>query len=82
MKLFPDKKGLKKSLIFGPFFPGKKGMKNFGKFLAPFPDKKGMEMWQIVFLLLAVLLLIFLIFWFGILGGQLGDLFGRLEEVF
>jgi hypothetical protein len=51
-------------------------------FFLPFRNKKGMEMWQIVFLILAVLLLIFLIIWYGVLGTQLGDLFEKLGEVF
>jgi type VI protein secretion system component VasF len=47
-----------------------------------FTDKKGMETWQLVLIILAVLLLVFLIFWFSVLGTELGDLLKKLGGIF
>ncbi|MBS3169306.1 hypothetical protein J4210_02375 [Candidatus Woesearchaeota archaeon] len=38
------------------------------------PGKKGMEMWQLVLLILALILLVFLIAWYGGLNKELGGL--------
>ncbi|HLC81896.1 MAG TPA: hypothetical protein VJH68_04525 [Candidatus Nanoarchaeia archaeon] len=46
-------------------------------------NKNGeMEMWQIVLIILSVLLLLFLLVWFGQLGGDLKGLLGKLGEIF
>ncbi len=53
--------------------------------LSRFPrimNKKGMEMWQLVFLILALLLFFFALAWYGGLNTQLGDLFAKWNEVF
>ena len=44
-------------------------------------NKKGMETWQLMLMILAVLLLIFLIVWYASLGSELGGLFERLEDI-
>lgn len=44
--------------------------------------RKGMEMWQLVLLVLAIILLLFMIVWFGVLGGSLERLFGKVGELF
>ncbi|MBS3139383.1 hypothetical protein J4479_00085 [Candidatus Woesearchaeota archaeon] len=44
--------------------------------------KAEMEMWQIVLIILSVLLLLFMIVWFGQLGGDLKGLLGKLGEIF
>jgi hypothetical protein len=41
-------------------------------------DKKGMEMWQLVLMILALLLLVSLLIWYGGLGGMIEDLFNKL----
>ncbi|HIG93214.1 TPA: hypothetical protein HA242_03790 [Candidatus Woesearchaeota archaeon] len=41
-------------------------------------NKKGMEMWQLIFILLAVLLFLFMLIWFGILNKDLAGLFDKL----
>lgn len=44
---------------------------NSGMFIS---GKKGMEMWQLVLLILALVLLVFLIAWYGGLNKELGSL--------
>jgi len=44
-------------------------------------NKKGMEMWQLVLMILAILLLLFMIVWYGALNNDLGDLFGKLGDL-
>ena len=39
-------------------------------------------MWQLLMILLAVILLLFFVAWYGALGSDLGDLFGKLGELF
>lgn len=44
-------------------------------------NKKGMEFWQLVLIILAALMLLFFIVWYGVLGGNIEELidkFGRL----
>ena len=43
--------------------------------------KKGMEMWQLVLMILAILLLVFLIVWSIGLNHSLGDLFSKLGDL-
>jgi hypothetical protein len=45
-------------------------------------NKRGMEMWQLLLILMAVILLLFFIAWFSILGPELSDLFGKLGDLF
>lgn len=46
-----------------------------------FNDTKGMEMWQLLLILLSVILLLFFIIWYSTLGGDLGDLLGKIGEL-
>jgi hypothetical protein len=41
-------------------------------------NKKGMEMWKLVSIILVLVLLLFVIMWFGGLNEGLGGLFDRL----
>ena len=41
--------------------------------------KKGMEMWQLILMILALVLLLFVIAWYGGLGGELSGLFDKLK---
>ena len=41
-------------------------------------NKKAMEMWQLVMLILAVLLFLFLVVWFGFLNKDIGILLDKL----
>jgi len=43
--------------------------------------KKGMEMWEIVIIILALVLLLAVIIWYGILGGEIKSLFGIFEDL-
>ena len=43
--------------------------------------KKGMEVWQLVFLILAIILLVLVVMWYGGLNKQLPDLFEKLIGV-
>ncbi|MEK6951150.1 MAG: hypothetical protein AABX13_05500 [Nanoarchaeota archaeon] len=43
--------------------------------------KKGMEMWQLVFLILAIILLLFFLAWYGLLGKDLASLLDKLGEL-
>ncbi|MBU0459517.1 MAG: hypothetical protein KJ597_03775 [Nanoarchaeota archaeon] len=43
--------------------------------------KKGMEMWQIVLLVLAILLLLFLIGWYGGLDQKAGGFLDKLANL-
>jgi len=42
--------------------------------------KKGMEMWQLVLMILAIILLVFIVAWYSGLNQSLGSLFGRLGD--
>ncbi len=44
-------------------------------------SKKGMEVWQLVLLILAIVLLVLVIMWYGGLNKQLPDLFEKLIGV-
>lgn len=44
-------------------------------------NKKGMEMWQLVLIIIALLLLFFAITWFSLLNNDLGELLGSLERL-
>lgn len=44
--------------------------------------KKGMEMWQLVFLILAIILLLFFLTWYGFLGKDLANLLDKFGELF
>jgi hypothetical protein len=57
-------------------------MKLLSFFWALFPSgKKGMEMWPLVFLILAIILLLFFLTWYGLLGKDLASLFDKLGEL-
>ena len=43
--------------------------------------KKGMEMWQLVLLILALILLLAVIVWYGFLGGEIDKLLGKLGDL-
>lgn len=45
-------------------------------------NKKGMEMWQLVFLILAIILLLFFLTWYGFLGKDLANLLDKFGELF
>lgn len=47
-----------------------------------FPGKKSMELWPIVFMVLALLLLFVVIIFWGELGDALDDLLNRLLGIF
>ncbi len=47
-----------------------------------FNNKKAMEMWQLVMLIMALLLLFALLAWYGALGQNLEVLFTKMGEVF
>jgi hypothetical protein len=60
-----------------------KGTQKTKHFVGLFPKgKKAMEMWQIVMIILAVMLLLFFITWYGVLGGKLGGFFKKLGDLF
>ncbi|MBI2102861.1 hypothetical protein HYT55_03410 [Candidatus Woesearchaeota archaeon] len=40
--------------------------------------KKGMEMWQLVLMILALILLVFVIAWYGGLNKEISGLLGKL----
>ncbi len=44
--------------------------------------KQGMEMWQLVMIILAVLLLLFILVWYGSLGSELQSLLERMGGFF
>jgi len=44
-------------------------------------NKKAMEMWQLVLLILALILLLTVIVWYGVLGGEMGELLDKLGEL-
>ncbi|MBI4151601.1 hypothetical protein HY496_01410 [Candidatus Woesearchaeota archaeon] len=44
--------------------------------------KKGMEMWQLVLLILALVLLVFIIVWYGGLNKEIGNLLEKFGELF
>ena len=39
--------------------------------------KKGMESWQLVLIILAALMLLFFIVWYGVLGGNIEELIDK-----
>ena len=43
--------------------------------------KKGMEIWQLIFLVLAILLLVFALAWMSGLNGHLKGLFGKMGSL-
>ncbi len=43
--------------------------------------KKGMEMWQLVILVLALILLVVIIIWYGELGSNIKGLLGKLTNL-
>ena len=43
-----------------------------------FVDKKGMEMWQIVLMIISILVLLFLMMFYGQLNERIGELFDKL----
>lgn len=45
-------------------------------------NKRGMEMWQLILLILAVVLLLFMLIWYGALGKELEDLFQKIGDLF
>tara|TARA_Y100000310_G_C20701069_1_gene829929 strand:+ start:2847 stop:2987 length:141 start_codon:yes stop_codon:yes gene_type:complete len=45
-------------------------------------DKRGMEMWQIVLMVLAVLVLIAFLIWYNSLGNTTDSLLGKLGGLF
>ena len=52
-------------------------------FRAIFPSgKKGYETWELVVMILAIALLLFVIAWFVLLNQDLGELFGKVGEWF
>ncbi len=65
-------------------FSGKKGVqKILSIFWAIFPaGKKGMEMWQLVLLILAIILFLFLLIWYGALGSEINILLDKWGELF
>lgn len=46
-----------------------------------FLDERGMEMWQLLLILSAVIVLLFFIAWYGALGKDLSSLLGKLGEL-
>lgn len=44
-------------------------------------NTKAVEMWQLLLILLSVILLLFFIVWYATLGGDLGNLLGKLGEL-
>lgn len=46
-----------------------------------FMNKKGMEMWQLILIILAVLLLFFVIFWYSGLNTKIAGFFARLSNL-
>ncbi len=44
--------------------------------------KKGMEMWQLVLMILALVLLVFILAWYAGLGTELKGLSEKLTEMF
>ena len=43
-------------------------------------NKKGMEMWVLILIILAIILLLAVLIWFGDLGGMLEKLLGKFGE--
>jgi len=46
-----------------------------------FKDKKGMEVWELVIIILAVVLLVFVIAWYGGLGTKMADLIKKISDL-
>ena len=44
-------------------------------------NKKGMEMWYLIALIIAILLLLFAVAWYSGLGDKLSDLLSKLGEL-
>ncbi len=62
-------------------FKNKKGKKSEHHFLAFFKNKKGMEIWQLVMIILAVLLLVFVVMWYGGLNTKMADLIQKITNL-
>ena len=45
-------------------------------------NKRGMEMWQLIIMLLAIFLLLFMLVWYGILGQGLADILQKIGGLF
>lgn len=45
-------------------------------------NQKGMEMWELITIILAILLLLFVIAWYGGLNTELAKLLDKLAELF
>lgn len=45
-------------------------------------DKRGMEMWEIILLILAIMLLVFVIAWYSGLNKSIAALFQKFGEMF
>ncbi len=43
--------------------------------------KKAMEMWQLVMIILVLFLLLAILAWYGVLGGELRNLLGGLSDL-
>ena len=60
----------------------KQAIKNNGKRLYFFPrGKKGMEMWMLVLMILAILLLIFVVAWYSGLNMGIESMFNKLGSL-
>lgn len=79
-----DKKGKQKlKSNFFTFYGNKKGKQKLqNNFFTFFGDKKGMEMWQLVLLILAILLIIFVFLFYSGIYAQIIDLLGGLKRLF
>ena len=44
--------------------------------------RKGMEMWQLVLMVLAIILLLFMLAWYGVLGSSAEKLLGKVGDLF
>ena len=66
--IIKDKRAIKNRLTyFWAFFPR---------------GKNGMEMWQLILIILAVILLLFMMVWYGSLRNDLGGLFDKMGDLF
>jgi len=45
-------------------------------------NKKAYEAWELIIMILAIALLLFVVVWFAVLNQDLGELFGKLGEWF
>lgn len=69
--------------IWDMIFGNKQTSKNCqNNFLAFFPKgKKAMETWQLVMIILALILLVFVLAWYGGLSDKIKDLLGSLGKM-